>query len=496
LLTLLLAGLLLPGCAVAEPSRDARGTATVIRGAFLIDPADGGPPWRADVRIDNGRIAEIRDPAEPSKAERGQDSARVIEADGRFLLPGFIDTHAHVALGPVGLVTVDGAPSLQMTSDPEVPRRSLISLLAHGITTVRDPGGPTEALVRLRSQLERSGHEGDRIDGPRLRVAGAVIDRQAFDGLTDAVEGPEAVRDAVRRQAEAGVDWIKLYTQLSRVELRAGIEEAHRQGLPAVAHLQRISWTEAAGMGLDALVHAVPGSELLLPERVREAYLPDFLGTRFLYSWFEHVELDSPEIRDMLEALREAEVTLDLTLVAFEGMVRGDQSWRTREDRDLRWAAPGLVENWRTLFTFNVGWTPGDFERARRAWPKALAFSRLLYESGIELTVGTDANNPWTVAGPSFHRELELLSEAGVPAGDILRMATHNGARALGLADRTGSLKKGYDADLVLLERNPLDDISATREIAWVMRSGRLYQPEELLGRIENPAPDGADAEK
>ena len=81
-----------------------------------------------------------------------------------------------------------------------------------------------------------------------MRVAGEVIDRSEFSGLTAAVDGPEQVRAEVRRQAAAGVDWIKLYTQLDRDELRAGIEEAHAHGLPAVAHLQRVSWTEAVEM--------------------------------------------------------------------------------------------------------------------------------------------------------------------------------------------------------------------------------------------------------
>ena len=452
---------------------------TWIRNAFLVEPGTQEPPQLADVLIHEGKIVEVR------PVGSGVSDSNSVDAGGRYLLPGFIDTHVHVALGPVAFDMVDGAPQMKLQPDAEVTRRSMLSLLAHGITTARDPGGPTETLVDLRRRQAK----GD-IEGPRLRVAGAVIDRLPFEGLTTAVEGPEQARAEVRRQAEAGVDWIKLYTQLSPEELKAAIDEAHAHGLKTVAHLQRVPWTEAVELGLDAIVHGIPGSEELLPTHTHEAYLPDLAGTRFLYSWFEHVDLGSPEIRHMVKTLAEAGTTLDLTLVAFEAMVRGDQPWRTRAQPELGFVAPSLVENWSSFFTFNIGWQPEDFERAKRSWPKALAFARLLHESGIALTVGTDANNPWTVAGPSFHRELELLADAGIEPRDILRMATVNGASALDLEGRIGTLRVGSDADLVLLDRNPLDDISATRDIAWVMQRGRLYFPDTLLRQALDPSYD------
>lgn len=445
-----------------------------IRGAFMIDPATDGDPRHVDVRVEHGTIVRLQDAQ--GAAELGSQD---LDAAGRFLVPGFIDTHAHISLGPVHVEIEDGAPAMKIERDAEVERRSLLSLLAHGVTTVRDPGGNLDILASLKKELE----QGDRV-GPRLRIAGEVIDRTVFAGLTASVDGPEAVRTEVRRQAAAGADWIKLYTSLSREELRAGIEEARAQGVRSVAHLQRISWTEAADMGLDALVHGIPGSELLLPEAHRHDYLPDLHGTRFLYSWLEHVDFESPEIRDMLAAMKKAKMTVDLTLVAFDAMVRGDEPWRTRRMPELEMAAPSLAENWRTLFTFNVGWVPEDYTRAEKAWPRALQFARLLHESGIHLTVGTDANNPWTVPGPSFHRELELLAEAGFTPREILRMATRNGAESLGLDDEIGRIAPGYAADLVLLDRDPLDDISASRDIVWVMRFGRVFKPADLNGQV------------
>ncbi len=143
----------------------------------MIDPLAEEAPVLADVWLADGTIIAV----EPSAPEREHPPGRVriVEGDGRFLVPGFVDTHAHVALGPVELDTTGDTPALALRPDTEVPRRSLLTLLAHGVTTVRDPGGPTEALVELRRELEVG-----TIASPRLRVAGAVIDRLRFPGLT------------------------------------------------------------------------------------------------------------------------------------------------------------------------------------------------------------------------------------------------------------------------------------------------------------------------
>lgn len=106
-------------------------------------------------------------------------------------------------------------------------------------------------------------------------------------------------------------------------------------------------------------------------------------------------------------------------------------------------------------------------------------------------TAGTDANSPWIVPGDSYHAELELLAATGIPPLDVLTIATKNGAMALGILDQAGTIAPGKRADLVLLQRDPTKDISATREIAWVMQRGRRYFARQLLDMgNEAQAPD------
>jgi imidazolonepropionase-like amidohydrolase len=106
-----------------------------------------------------------------------------------------------------------------------------------------------------------------------------------------------------------------------------------------------------------------------------------------------------------------------------------------------------------------------------------------LHDAGVVLTIGTDANNPWVVPGVSFHRELQLFADAGIPPAALLRMATRNGAEALGVGHETGTIEPGKRADLVLLRRDPLSNIVNTTSIEWVMQGGRRWEPAVLLQR-------------
>jgi hypothetical protein len=199
-----------------------------------------------------------------------------------------------------------------------------------------------------------------------------------------------------------------------------------------------------------------------------------------MYGWLELVDLSSPEVLNAVDRLAQRGVSIDPTLVVFERAVRGDDPSITRSP-ELAMASPALLDNWRTFFTFNIGWTADDYRRARAAWPKALAFTKLLYDRGVLIGAGTDAGNPWTVHGESYHRELELLVQAGISPLDVLTIATRNGARMLSLEHETGTIEVGKRADLVLLRDNPLASISATRSIEWVMKGGTLHNPAELL---------------
>jgi hypothetical protein len=296
----------------------------------------------------------------------------------------------------------------------------------------------------------------------------------------------DAVRAAVRRQAKVGVDLIKLYVTLTPELIAAGIEEAHAHGLPAVGHLMATTWTEAAEAGIDGIVHIIPGSPHLLPADAAPVLLESMArGTQFMVKWFELADFDAPAMQEAIQALAHNAVILDPTLVFFDTMVRGDDA-AVIGSPDLDLVAPRLLDNWRTTFHMNLGWTAEDFQRGRAAFPRMLELARLLHEGGVVLAAGTDANNPWIVPGPSFHRELALLVEAGISPEEVLVIATRNGARAAGLLHDRGTIEVGKRADLILLARDPRADIDATREIVWVMQGGRQLDPSTLLPATPN----------
>jgi imidazolonepropionase-like amidohydrolase len=442
-----------------------------IRNVTVID-GTGAPQRRAQTILTTAHRIVAVGPVDSVAVPSG---ARVIDGRDLYAVPGFIDMHAHYSLGPVTLDTTAKPPTMRMQYDHAANVEMLQTLQAFGITTIRNPGGPTRESVALRDSVRLGLRR-----GPRMFTAGEVIDMTSAEGLVARVTSEPEVRAEVARQAAEGVDYVKLYATLPPPLIRAGIDEGHRHGVKALAHLFATSWTDAVKSGIDGIVHITPGSPQLLPESKRPEYQRRFRGTQFMLEWFNYVDLSSKEIAELTATLRTHRVGVDPTLVTFENMAYGDDP-RVTQNPELHLAAPSIVHNWKHQFTLTIGWQPSDYDSARVAWPKVLAFTKHLYDAGVLLTAGTDTPNPWTIPGASFHRELELLAAAGIPTVEVLRIATKNGAESLGVGSELGTLARGKLADLVLLEGDPLSDIRNTRRIAWVMQNGVLARPRDLL---------------
>jgi imidazolonepropionase-like amidohydrolase/ketosteroid isomerase-like protein len=440
---------------------------TALQGVTVID-GTGAPPIRnATVIVTGDRIAAVG----PRASVKVPAGARVLDLAGKTLVPGFIDMHAHVAFGPVFGPLKAGDPPLRTEFDSLASVLMLRRLLEWGVTTVRNPGGHTREAVLFRD-LVRNG----TLPGPRTFTAGAIIDViTAPGGLVDQVKTEEDMRAMVRRQVAAGVDYVKLYAGLSPALVRAGVDEAHKQGKKAISHMAATTWTDGARAGLDGIVHIVPGSPSLLPPARRAAYMKGFTGTQFMYRWFEQVDFQAAEIDTMLTELVKHKTVLDPTLVTFEAIFRGNDPAIT-SSADLATAPASLLRNWREDFQLSTGWSTKDFTEATAAWPTVLKFTKLLYDRGVNLTIGTDTPNPWAAPGTSFHREMELYAQAGIPPLQVLRLATQAGAKALGIDVEVGTIQQGKIADLVLLDADPLASISNTRRIAWVMQSGKVLE--------------------
>jgi hypothetical protein len=382
----------------------ANGQDLVIKNINIIDVETGILSENMNVIIDGTTIQSITPTSNESTYPTG---STIIDGTGKYLTPGFIDTHIHIAMGTVGVDMSDGSPKVEMNILDEVPELTLRMLLANG------------------------------------------------------------------------VDYIKMYTSLSPDQLEVGINEAHKLGLGTIAHLENTSWTEAARRGIDNIVHIIPGSDQLLPIQHREEFTKSKpLGTQWYYRWFEYVDLNSSEINEMIRTLKEHSVSVDPTLVLFHSVFFGNKEIY-QQNPALKYVPNAMVEHW-SIFNFNFGWSNENYQRANAAWNKVESFTRQLHENGIMLTAGTDTNNPFIVPGESFHRELELLAATGIPVSDVLKIATLNGAKLLGIDHRVGTVQEGKEADLVILNRNPLENISNTRHPKLVIMKGRIYNPEDL----------------
>jgi imidazolonepropionase-like amidohydrolase/predicted esterase len=447
--------LLLPlaGCTI-RPAHEPPSAPLVLRGVTVIDGTGRPPSADRDVVIVGERIAGVH-----ASADRVYPSgARVLDLPGRYVIPGLIDTHAHVT---VLFFEREGDGTTRTEYRRDLSERVLRLLLAHGVTTVRNPSAPADAGVALRDDVARG-----LLAGPRILTSG--------EHLNDPRATPDELRAEVRRQAEAGVDMVKVYSGLRPAQVAAAIDEAHRLGLPVVGHLQNTSWAEAARLGIDAITHGASWATPDLPPERRSEYRQSMLGR---LDWLEWLDLDGPELAATIRELAQRGIPVDPTLITYHTKFFGDDPrWTEHPDQAL---VPEIAARWREGRTFVADWTPDHFARARGLWPKMQALVRRYHEGGVLLAAGSDLPNAWTIPGVSLHEEMELLVDAGIPAPEVIRIATRNGAAALGLLDELGTVEVGKRADLLVLSADPLADIRNTRSIEAVIQGGEVLDPAE-----------------
>lgn len=455
----------LGACATAPAPPNAE----LYTGFTLLDPATETRIENAYMVVADGRILATGRGAGPAgiSAERRHDMS------GAYALPGLIDTHAHVTLGTIGVAMENGAPVLRAYSEDEIVAHNARLLVSFGVTTIRNPGGSTEANVAYNARI-RSG----ALVGPEQRAAGEILDTSRFDGLTVSVTDAASIEAAVAHQAAAGINYIKLYQLLNESQFTAGVEAAHRHGLEAITHTGAIAWDRAADLGVDAIVHAMPISPDSLTPAARQGYRgADEIGAHAFYEWWERADLDSAEMQHLIATLAARRVTVDLTLIVFEKAFWGDDPG-IRDD-GLEFTHPAMRDNWR-VFRFDMGWQHENYVRARAVWPKIQRFARMLHEAGVPLTIGTDLANPFIAPGYDTIAEMRLHQEAGIPAWDVLRMATSDAARTMHMQDQIGRLARGMEADVVFVDADPSVDVSNAGRTRAVLLNGEFYSSLEL----------------
>lgn len=415
-------------------------------GATVFD-GSGGPPLRDAVIIVRGTRVDTIAARATYKIPRRM---RQVDVTGKWIIPGLIDAHAHVA--------------------PWALQRYLV----YGVTSVRDVHGTLDSILSLRERVNLGA-----IAGPRIYSAGAMVDGtpttypDAF-GAGD----PSAARRAVDSLVLRGADVLKLYSRIAPATMAAAIDEARTFNLRVTAHLGLTDAITAAGLGLRSIEHlsGIPEAAVSSPGALYDAHRRGFFAgwTAFERSW---AGLDSAALARVAAALAERQVILVPTLVLHETMSRLDvpaddpEFTAVPDSERIRWNTPDMVRR--------AGWTTADFAAFRTARPKQDLFLRIFRAAGGIIVTGTDAANQQLIPGESEHRELELLVQAGLPPEEALLAATRNGALLIG-ADSIGTIAPGRVADLLILGRDPYADIRNTRSIEQVMARGLLMSADSL----------------
>jgi imidazolonepropionase-like amidohydrolase len=409
-------------------------TISVLAGPTLID-GTGDPPKPNSVIIinDNKIVAvtnetEYHDQYHHSPINNETARVNVLNLTGKYVIPGLFDMHAHVA-------------GVRKNSyNQNFSENALEMLLDYGVTTIRSPAGPTNQSIALKHNVSKG-----NIEGPEIFTAGILLNSPqiAIPFVEKQISTEEHAREEVRYQAEAGVDFVKLYVGLPPNLVKAAIEEAHSQGIRVIGHLYMTSWTDAANLGIDALTHGVPVNPFLLPSGdKREQFLENGGGPFEHFLWLDLVDLNSTEIEEMINALVQNDIPVDPTLSIYEAILKGDDGFSDPQNQ-LRWA-------------------------------KVLQLTKIMYDNGVQILSGSDIPNFGLVPGASLHNELELLVEAGIKPLEVIEIATNNGATALGIDDRVGTIQPGKEADMIILSANPIENISNTKEIEAVLVDGRF----------------------
>jgi imidazolonepropionase-like amidohydrolase len=439
-------------------------------GATVINPGDGKVLPNATVVINDDKIERV--------SMGKQDAAMLgkqIGCAGKFILPGYIDTHVHFFQSADLFTRPDGADfnSIRPYKDELAWIKSHLDdtfarYIRCGITSVVDVGGPMWNFeVRKKANATAK--------APRVAVAGPLISSVSRDKLDLGdppivkIDTPDQAREFVRKLAEKKPDLVKIWyivdkdhpVDAFRPIVRATIEESHAHKIRVAVHATELETARAAvEEGADVLVHSVT---------------------------------DKPVDDAFIKLLKDRNVILCPTLVVFERYGRTFSHQLNLTPEEQKWGNPEVIAS------LDVTKIPQDelpqrvkdaladpkaaLDRINKTYDVALPNLKKLEEAGVTIAAGTDAGNIGTIHGPALFREFQLMKQAGLTPMQILQCATANAAKLFGGATgaRTGKIGNGYFADLVILNSNPLDDIKNASDIDTVIKNGVVYPIDSIL---------------
>ena len=399
------------------------------------------------VVVTDGRIAVIGKVDEVSLPV----DAEVVDGTDRYLMPGLTEMHGHVP--PATSANLERIFSL---------------FIANGVTTVRGMLGEPGHL-ELRDAIRKG-----VVRGPRLITSGP-----SFNGQS--VNGPKHASEMVRRQQAAGYDFLKIHPGLSRDEFDAIAATADEAGIPFAGHVPEDVGVEAAlDAGIASIDHLDGYMQLLLPADVDPSGgFGGFFGLLIAGAALED------RIPGVARATADAGVWNVPTESLFEHVTSPVPPGELADWPEMKYMPAETLRQWEQRKTEIIGDPNYDPEVAARAVELRRKLILALSDAGAGLLLGSDSPQIFNVPGFALHRELEYLVEAGLTPYEALATGTVNPARFFGLSGSVGAVQAGLEADLLLLDDNPLENIEATRRIHGVMLRGEWISREDLDQLLE-----------
>ncbi len=420
-----------------------------LTNARVVDGTGAPATERQTLIIRDGTIADIG-AAGSVKAPAG---ATVVDLTGKTVVPGFVMVHEHLyyPTGP-GVYGQLGQSFVRL-------------YLAGGVTTMRTAGNVNGFMdLKLRTMIDEG-----QVAGPALDATAPYLNGPNTFLQMHALKNADEARRHVAYWADTGATSFKAYMNITRAELGAAIEEAHKRGMKVTGHLCSVTYAEAADLGIDNLEHGFMASTDFVSDKQADVCPGQGAGQRTIAALDEN----GAAFKALVNKLVDRKVALTSTLPVFETFTPGRPL-----PPGLDLLAPQLKEQFLQAYN-RVAKNPQS--NYATLFPKALALERAFARAGGLLLAGTDpTGSGGVIPGYANQRQIELLVEAGFPPLDAISIGTWNGAKYLGREARIGSIARGKQADLVVVSGDPSKNIADIRNVETVFKRGTGFDPAKL----------------
>jgi imidazolonepropionase-like amidohydrolase len=432
----------------------------------VIDGTGAAPREDQTLVINGGKIESMA----ASSTAKVPPNIQIIDLQGYTVLPGLVGMHNHLFF-PEG-----GSPPIYSTMGITFPRL----YLALGVTTIRTTGSVTPFTdLEVKRWIDAG-----RMIGPKMHITAPYLEgRGSFTPVMHELTGPDDARRMVNFWADEGATSFKAYMNITRDELRAAIEEAHKRGLKVTGHLCSIGFREAAELGIDNLEHGLFVDSEFVPNKKADQCPAGSAVSASL----KQLDLNGAAAQETIRTLVAKKVAITSTLPVFEaggaplaqsGIGAATALLNSRVLNTMSTDARVRYLAARARVSADSGFVP--------LMRKAMDFERAFVQAGGLLIAGLDpTGNGGIVAGFGDLREVELLVEAGFTPLEAIKIASFNGAKFLGEDARIGSIAVGKQADLMVVKGNPAANISDIEKVEIVFKDGVGYDTEKLIQSVQ-----------